>query len=103
MQLTAKIAMLYGIGMEERTPIQRACDAVGGQSALARLIDMSPSFMAQVVQRRRPLPIDRCAAIERVTGKAVTRRDLRPSDWWLIWPELVTDEHPIPAPAEATS
>lgn len=34
--------------------------------------------------------------IENESGGAVTRRDLRPNDWWLIWPELVTDEHPIP-------
>lgn len=35
-------------------------------------------------------------AIERETGRQVTRRDLRPNDWWLIWPELVTDDYPIP-------
>ncbi len=39
-------------------------------------------------------------AIERESAGAVTRRDLRPHDWWLIWPELVTDEHPIPQLAQ---
>ncbi len=81
----------------EQNIIQRACDIVGGQSALARLIGISPSFMAQVAKQQRPLPLDRCTAIERATEGAVTRRDLRPDDWWLIWPELVTAEHPIPA------
>lgn len=38
-----------------------------------------------------------CVLIERETGGAVTRRDLRPDDWWRIWPELVDDEHPVPA------
>lgn len=28
------------------------------------------------------------AAIERAAKGAVTRRDLRPDDWHLIWPEL---------------
>lgn len=28
------------------------------------------------------------SAIERATDGAVTRRDLRPDDWHLIWPEL---------------
>lgn len=28
------------------------------------------------------------SAIERATDGAVTRRDLRPADWHLIWPEL---------------
>lgn len=30
-----------------------------------------------------------CVAIEYATGRVVTRRDLRPTDWHLIWPELV--------------
>lgn len=30
-----------------------------------------------------------CVAIERATQGCVTRRDLRPHDWHLIWPELV--------------
>lgn len=38
-----------------------------------------------------------CVAIERATGGAITRRALRADDWWRIWPELVTDEFPIPA------
>lgn len=29
-----------------------------------------------------------CSAIEAATAGAVTRRDLRPNDWHLIWPEL---------------
>ena len=29
-----------------------------------------------------------CVAIERATGGKVTRRDLRPDDFWLIWPDL---------------
>lgn len=36
---------------------------------------------------RRPSPAN-CAAIEQATGGQVTRRDLRPDDWHLIWPEL---------------
>lgn len=33
-------------------------------------------------------PIERCVPIERATEGAVTRQDLRPSDWQDIWPEL---------------
>lgn len=29
-----------------------------------------------------------CVAIERATKRAVTRQDLRPDDYWLIWPDL---------------
>jgi len=37
-----------------------------------------------------------CVAIERATGGQVTRQELRPDDYWLIWPDL-----PAPAHAEA--
>lgn len=36
----------------------------------------------------RKVPIIYCVAIERVTDGQVTRKDLRPDDWHLIWPEL---------------
>lgn len=36
---------------------------------------------------RRPGPAH-CLAIERATEGAVTRRDLRPDDFHLIWPDL---------------
>ncbi|MDH4417685.1 MAG: YdaS family helix-turn-helix protein [Acidovorax sp.] len=40
---------------------------------------------------RRPGPAH-CVAIEKATEGAVTRRDLRPDDWHLIWPELADAE-----------
>lgn len=36
---------------------------------------------------RVPSP-ENCVAIEKATGGAVGRRDLRPNDWRRIWPEL---------------
>lgn len=40
---------------------------------------------------RLPSP-ENCVAIEQATDSAVRRWDLRPSDWWLIWPELIDVE-----------
>jgi hypothetical protein len=37
-------------------------------------------------------------ALEKETG--ISRRDLRPSDWGDIWPELIDDEHPWPVKTE---
>ena len=37
-----------------------------------------------------------CVNIERATGGIITRRDLRPDDWYRIWPEIVTEDHPAP-------
>ena len=34
-----------------------------------------------------------CVIIEKVTNGQVTRKDLRPDDWHLIWPELVKEEN----------
>ena len=34
-----------------------------------------------------------CAAIEKKTSNAITRKDLRPDDFWKIWPDL---EHLAP-------
>lgn len=33
-----------------------------------------------------------CVKIERVTGRMVTRQDLRPTDWQEIWPELAESQ-----------
>lgn len=45
---------------------------------------------------RGTTPAEYCAAIERATAGAVTRADLRPDDYWQIWPDL-----PAPEPQEA--
>lgn len=36
---------------------------------------------------RKPSP-QYCLAIEQATNGAVTRSDLRPDDYWVIWPDL---------------
>lgn len=54
------------------------------------------------IDDRLPSPLN-CSAIEKATDGAVTRRDLRPADWHLIWPELVTPEHPAPATGATTT
>ena len=71
--------------MHQKSPVERAADAVGGAAKLAALLDVSPQAISN--WKERGVPIDRCVAIERVTGGAVTRKDLR-ADWQEIWPEL---------------
>ena len=60
----------------------------GSGSALSRALEVPPSLISDWANENRPIPVERCAAIEQATNSAVTRRDLRPSDWRLIWPEL---------------
>ena len=60
----------------------------GVTATLARQIGAQPQLMWQWASGVRPVPIERCVAIEIATKGAVTRRDLRPDDWQKIWPEL---------------
>ena len=61
----------------------------GAISNLAKQIGAHVPDVSRWVTGERPVPIERCVAIERATGGVVTRRDLRPDDWQDIWPELV--------------
>lgn len=45
---------------------------------------------------RVPNP-ENCVGLERATEGAITRRELRPDDWFLIWPELVSQPAQVPA------
>lgn len=70
----------------------------GRQVALAHALGIQPPVVAGWLSGRRPVPIVHCVAIERATAGAVTRRDLRPDDAHLIWPDLAdADENPAPA------
>ena len=77
---------------QAKTPIEQACAYVDGQAELARLLGVSAPTVNQWCKGIRDVPPARCAAIERATGGKVTRADLRPDDYWLIWPDLQAPE-----------
>ncbi|EKD96592.1 MAG: hypothetical protein ACD_23C01388G0002 [uncultured bacterium] len=77
--------------MNYQQAIHLACDLLGSQADLARAIDVAPAIVHQWRSGSRPVPVQHCNAIERATSGAVTRRDLRPDDWHLIWPELASE------------
>lgn len=60
----------------------------GTAMQLSRDLTVPPSLISDWANGNRPVPIDRCVAIERATNGAVTRKDLRPDNWQSIWPEL---------------
>ena len=64
----------------------------GAKAQLAADIGAYAPDVSSWVSGARPVPVYRCAAIERATGGAVTRKELRPDDWRLIWPELAEQE-----------
>lgn len=71
--------------------LDRAIELLGGPVATARRLNLSGY---QVVQqwRRSGVPPIHCVALERETGGAVTRPQLRPDDFARIWPELAAQE-----------
>jgi len=64
------------------------CAPRGRTSWLAKAADIPASFLSQILSGARPVPPATAVAIERVTNREVTRQELRPDDWALIWPEL---------------
>ncbi len=86
-------------------PIQKACDKAGGQTALANsLSELTGTVVTQQrirnwLARGSRVPAEYCVAIEQVTGGDVSRRDMRPDDWHLIWPELADSlpQHTMPS------
>jgi len=66
---------------------------------LAASLRAPAALVSQWRTKARPVPIDRCVPIEQATRGAVTRIDLRPTDWWQIWPELA-ERHPDLVPLE---
>ena len=68
--------------------ISRAIESKGGLAKFAASVGVSNSVAYQWHRGIRPVPTARAVEIERATDGAVTRKELRPNDWHLIWPEL---------------
>lgn len=63
------------------TPLDRAIEAAGGASALAKAIGVAPS--TPIMWRiRGNVPAEYCPAIEKATG--ITCEDLRPDVGWSV-------------------
>jgi len=58
----------------EKDALARAIEAAGGYSAVAR--ELGISF--QAVYKWTRAPVERCADLERLSGRTVRRQDLRP-------------------------
>jgi DNA-binding transcriptional regulator YdaS (Cro superfamily) len=61
---------------------------LGSVSKLAKHLGAHIPDVSRWASGIRPVPIRHCMAIEKFTKGAVTRKELRPNDWQLIWPDL---------------
>ena len=62
----------------------------GETTLFATKVGISPVYLSQLAARqdgREPSP-ELCLVIWRTSDFKVTREELRPDDFWLIWPDL---------------
>lgn len=64
------------------------------QTDLARRLGVTQGLVHQWATGKTQVTAKRAVKIEEETQGAVTRKDLRPDDWHLIWPELLTHDSP---------
>jgi len=74
--------------MPDFQPVRHAGPLMGGMTPLAQKRGVPVQVVSGWAAGTRPGPIIRCVEIEELTGGEVTRKQLRPDDWWQIWPEL---------------
>lgn len=77
--------------------VDHAIQHFGSQAAMAGALNIKQPTVSEWRRGDRPVPVERCVEIERLTDRKVRRWHLRPTDWHLIWPELA--DHPD-APAQ---
>ena len=64
----------------------------GTASKLAAFLGVSSSYLSQMASGLSAISEKRCVQIEKFSEGRLSRRDLRPDDWHLIWPELAQKE-----------
>lgn len=79
---------VYNCRLRPMNAIQQAADMVGGVGALARALNVSYQAVRFWINGERLIEPLRCVQVEHLTRGAVTRMDLRPDDWFELWPEL---------------
>lgn len=75
------------------SPLGKAVQVLGGPSAAARSLDVTPQAVFFWLAGKRALSAEQCIAIERETAGAVTVEELRPDiDWSVIRAKPVQKE-----------
>lgn len=67
--------------------VDRVIRAVGSQARLASMIGVRQQTVSWW-RKQTGVPVEYCTSVERATGGQITRKELRPNDWQVHWPEL---------------
>ena len=77
-------------------------DALGGTTAVARLVGVKPPSVHE--WRGREIPLDKMVLlVVPLQAAGFLRWDLRPDDWHRIWPELIGTEGAPEVPSSEVS
>lgn len=77
--------------MNTNPAIRTAIQLLDGPVNAARRLGIDRYQTVQQWISSGSVPPKYCPAIETALEGKVTRRDLRPDDWYMIWPELVME------------
>ena len=87
--------MPYNRGMnQEITPILQVCEIVGDQAKLARELGISSATVNEWVNGKRPIPAERCAAMEALVKGAVKCEQLNRALNWVRISDRAWKWHP---------
>lgn len=68
------------------------------QEVFAKRAGTTIGYLRKAISTRQVIGEKTCARLEAESGGSVTRCDLRPDDWQVIWPELC-ETNPTTTPA----
>ena len=71
------------------------------QDALASEAGTSIGYLRKAISIKQQLSPAVCVRLEQLSENAIRRWDLRPDDWWEIWPELIRAKSAPPIVREA--
>lgn len=82
------------IAFMENKAVIMACEIIGNQAKLARLLKLKPPTVNQWVTGVRQVPAEQCPEIEKATDGAVTCEELRPDvDWAYLRGTTCQEDH----------
>ncbi|WP_152385274.1 MULTISPECIES: YdaS family helix-turn-helix protein [Achromobacter] len=66
--------------------LKRAIALAGTQEALARILGVTQPAVNKMLRSKAPLGAHHCVRI--MAHLAISRQELRPTDFWDVWPDL---------------
>ncbi|WP_019939764.1 helix-turn-helix domain-containing protein [Bordetella sp. FB-8] len=64
--------------------------AGGTQADLAKVLDVSQAAISKMMRSKKPLKAEDCIKLMNALG--ISREEMRPTDYWEVWPELKAPE-----------